>query len=218
MQTASTQPLQNLFDLVVAGGGLMIPIGICSVIALGYIVERSIRLRGNRLGSPSFGALLRDTVRDSGPDAGLALCTENDTAIARVLAAGLKRAEAPWVEREKAVEDAGAREYDRLSANLKPLVVIGMIAPLLGLLGTVWGMIDAFANISTGEGLGNPESLAAGISVALVTTAAGLAVAIPTQAAYYYYRGRIDRFVRRTEDLYMDLSDLLAPSADRHAA
>lgn len=218
MQTESTQPLQNLFDMVVAGGGLMIPIGLCSVIALGYIVERSIRLRGHKLGSAGFGTLLRDTVRDNGPVAGLTLCTENDTATARVLAAGLKRADAPWVEREKAVEDAGAREYDRLSANLKPLVVIGMIAPLLGLLGTVWGMIDAFANISTGEGLGNPESLAAGISVALVTTAAGLAVAIPTQAAYYYYRGRIDRFVRRTEDLYMDLSDLLTPSADRHAA
>ncbi len=218
MQTEATPQLTNLFDMLMAGGGLMIPIGVCSVIALGFIVERSIRLRGPRLGTSSFDKQLRETVASSGPDAGLSLCAENNTSAARVMAAGLKRASAPWVEREKAVEDAGAREYDRLCANLKPLVVIAMITPLLGLLGTVWGMIDAFANISAGDGLGNPESLAAGISTALVTTAAGLAVAIPTQAAYFYYRGRVDRFVRRTEDLYQDLSDLLTPSAERAQA
>ncbi len=209
--------LDNLFDMVLAGGGLMVPIGLCSVIALAYIVERMIRLKAGKLGTEAFGDLLRDTVRDQGPAAGLALCEQTHTSTARVLAAGLKRADAPWVEREKAVEDAGAREFDRLSANLKPLVVVGMIAPLLGLLGTVWGMIDAFANISTGDGLGSPESLAAGISTALVTTAAGLAVAIPTNAAYYWFRGRIDRFVRRTEDLYVEIGDILghptAPAA-----
>jgi len=215
---AAAAQLDNLFDMVLAGGGLMIPIGLCSIIALAYIVERSVRLRGSRLGNASFGDQLCDKVANEGPDAGLDLCAEEETSTARVLAAGLKRADAPWVEREKAVEDAGSREVQRLSANLKPLVVIGMIAPLLGLLGTVWGMIDAFANIALGEGLGKPEALAAGISQALVTTAAGLAVAIPTQAAYYYYKGRIDRFVRRTEDLYMEVSDLLSPSSSRGAA
>jgi len=113
------------------------------------------------------------------------------------------------MEMEKAVEDAGQREVKRLSANLKPLVVIGMIAPLLGLLGTVWGMIEAFRVVATGEGLGDPTKLAGGISQALVTTAAGLVVAIPAQAAYYYYRSRIDRFVRRTEDAYAEISEVL---------
>jgi biopolymer transport protein ExbB len=218
MQTTEPPPLDSLFDMVLAGGGLMIPIGICSVIALAYIVERSIRLRGGRLATSGFADDLVAAVESGGPESGLDLCDVADSSQSRVLAAGLKRAEAPWLEREKAVEDAGAREVSRLSANLKPLVVIGMIAPLLGLLGTVWGMIDAFANIGLGEGLGKPEALASGISQALVTTAAGLAVAIPTQAAYYYYRGKIDRFVRRTEDLYVDISDLLLPGSEQAAS
>jgi len=111
--------------------------------------------------------------------AGLELCEREKTFQARILTVGLKRADAGWQERDKAVEDAGSREVERLSAGLRPLVVIGMIAPLLGLLGTVWGMIEAFRVVATGEGLGDPTKLAGGISQALVTTAAGLAVAIP---------------------------------------
>jgi len=149
---AAAAQLDNLFDMVLAGGGLMVPIGLCSIIALAYIVERSVRLRGSRLGGASFGDQLCDKVANEGPDAGLDLCAEEETSTARVLAAGLKRADAPWVEREKAVEDAGSREVQRLSANLKP------------------------------------------------------------------YKGRIDRFVRRTEDLYMEVSDLLSPSSSRGAA
>ena len=79
-------------------------------------------------------------------------------------------------------------------------------------------MTPAFSAIGTGDGLGSPETLAAGISQALVTTAAGLAVAIPTQAAYYWFRGRIDRFVHRTEDLYVELNDLITGEAVEEAA
>ncbi len=217
MGDTSTQ-LDSLYDIVVSGGPLMIPIALCSIIALAYMVERSIRLRRGRLSQARFGQELRDTVAGEGAAAGLQLCEQRDTSQARVLAVGLRRREAPWDQREKAVEDAGAREVQHLSSNLRPLVVIGMIAPLLGLLGTVWGMIDAFANIALEEGLGNPEMLAAGISQALVTTAAGLTVAIPTQAAYYFFRGSIDRFVRRTEDAYAALSDLLRESPMEAAA
>ncbi|RKY20183.1 MAG: MotA/TolQ/ExbB proton channel family protein [Planctomycetota bacterium] len=202
--------LDSLFGILTSGGPLMIPIALCSVLALAYMVERSVRLRRGRLARGAFHHELIDALRDRGPDAGLALCVGDDTSQSRILAAGIARADADWLQREKAVEDAGAREVDRLSANLRPLVVIGMIAPLLGLLGTVWGMIEAFNVISSGEGIGSPEALAGGISQALVTTAAGLAVAIPAQAAYYYFRSRIDAFVRRTEDLYLEVSDVLA--------
>ena len=184
--------LDSFYDIVVSGGPLMIPIALCSVIALTFMVERSIRLRRSRLGGRSFEKKLVAALQEGGAHAGLALCESHKSAQARVLGAGLSHVDAEWQRREKAVEDAGAREVDRLSANLRPLVVIGMIAPLLGLLGTVWGMIDAFANIALGDGLGNPETLAAGISQALVTTAAGLAVAIPAQAAYYWFRSRLD--------------------------
>jgi biopolymer transport protein ExbB len=93
-----------------------------------------------------------------------------------------------------------------------------MLAPLLGFLGTVFGMIQAFINIAMKDGLGRPELLAAGISQALVTTAAGLCVAIPAQAAWFWFRGRVDRFARRSEDLYLELDEALAraaPAPDR---
>ncbi len=210
---AQTLRLDSLYDLVVAGGPLMIPIALCSVVALTYMVERSVRLRRGKLGGARFERELLDALGARGSAGGLAACQGSKTAQARVIAAGLRHADASWMQREKAVEDAGAREVERLSANLRPLVVIGMIAPLLGLLGTVWGMIDAFANIALADGLGKPETLAAGISQALVTTAAGLCVAIPAQAAYYWFRSRIDRFVHRTEDLYMQVTDTLGGPA-----
>jgi biopolymer transport protein ExbB len=210
-----TMQLDSLYDIVLSGGPLMIPIALCSVVALTYMVERSIRLQRSKLGDRGFQDRLVQAVQGGGATAGLGVCEESVNAQSRIMAAGLRHAHDDWQRREKAVEDAGAREVDRLSANLRPLVVVGMIAPLLGLLGTVWGMIDAFANIALADGLGKPETLAAGISQALVTTAAGLAVAIPTQAAYYWFRGRIDRFSHSTEDLYGRVTDLLlsTPSA-----
>jgi biopolymer transport protein ExbB len=114
------------------------------------------------------------------------------------------------LEREKAVEDAGARELARLNSHLRPLAIVAVLAPLLGFLGTVFGMIQAFITIALREGLGRPELLAAGISQALVTTAAGLCVAIPAQAAYFWFRGRVERFGRRVEDLYLELDEALA--------
>jgi biopolymer transport protein ExbB len=200
-----TIQLDSLYDIVFSGGPLMIPIALCSVVALTYMVERSIRLQRSRLGDPGFRSRLVEAVQTGGATAGLGVCNENANAQARVMSVGLRHAHDDWQRREKAVEDAGAREVDRLSANLRPLVVVAMIAPLLGLLGTVWGMIMAFSTIALEDGLGKPEMLAGGISQALNTTAAGLAIAIPTQAAYYYLRGRIDRFSRQAEELYTKL-------------
>lgn len=209
MQSSTPPRLDTLWDIVLAGGWLMVPIALCSVVGLAYVVERSIRLRSGRLGDARFGEQLLDAVESGGLSEGYVLCLRTSTSQARVIEAGLRRTDATWLEREKAVEDAGAREVARLSANLRPLVVIAVIAPLLGLLGTVWGMIIAFTEIALGEGLGSPEALASGISQALITTAAGLIVAIPVQSAYYWFRARIDRFVRITEDVYQEVADLL---------
>ena len=202
--------LDSVFDMVMNGGPLMVPIALCSIVALAYTVERSVRLRSGELGTKKLGKDILEAVERDGPGVALEVCRKRKKPLARILGAGLSRFGSPVMEIEKAVEDAGEREVRRLSANLRPLVVIGMIAPLLGLLGTVWGMIGAFSSIAFQGGLGKPELLASGISQALITTAAGLAIAIPAQAAYYYFRGRIDRFVRRTEDLYMELDEKLA--------
>lgn len=207
---ANATQLDSLYDMLLAGGPLMVPIALCSVIALTYAVERWLRLSPSRLGSRKFGRALLTAVQEGGPTRALELCSQKKTPLARIMQAGLSRAGAPFLEVEKAVEDAGAREVRRLSSNLRPLVVVALIAPLLGLLGTVWGMISAFSTIAVRDGLGRPEMLASGISQALITTAAGLAIAIPTQAAYFFLRGRIDKFVRRTEDLYSELTSHLS--------
>ncbi len=205
--TATNAPIEieSVFDMVLNGGPLMIPIALCSIVSIAYVVERSIRLREGELGSMRYGKRILASLDEGGPQNALEVCERESKPLGRVLRAGLARFSSPVLELEKAVEDAGAREVKRLNANLKPLVVVGMIAPLLGLLGTVWGMIEAFSNIALQDGLGKPELLASGISQALITTAAGLSVAIPTQAAHFWLRGRIDKFVRRAEDLVLDL-------------
>lgn len=194
--------LDSLYHMVLNGGWIMIPIALCSIVAVAYTVERWLRLNSRALGTSGFGGELLAALEEGGTERGLALCEERPSALARVMRPALAAWSEPFLEREKMVEDAGQREVRRLSANLRPLVVVAMISPLLGLLGTVWGMIVAFSTIAQAEGLGKPELLASGISQALITTAAGLAIAIPTQAAYYYLRGRIDRFTRQAEELY----------------
>ena len=112
-----------------------------------------------------------------------------------------------------AYEDAAASEVRRLGSNLRPLLLVWLIAPLLGLLGTVWGMIEAFSQIALAQGLGKPELLAAGIYQALTTTAAGLAVSIPAIVAHHYLKGRIERFARSSEELYREVDDNLGQLA-----
>ena len=197
--------IESVFDMVMNGGPLMLPIALCSIVSIAYVVERSIRLREGELGSTRYGKRILAQLDEGGPERALEACERESKPLGRILHAGLKRFSSPVMELEKAVEDAGAREVKRLNANLKPLVIVGMIAPLLGLLGTVWGMIEAFSNIALQDGLGKPEMLASGISQALITTAAGLSIAIPTQAAHFWLRGRVDRFIHRAEDLFLEL-------------
>lgn len=209
---ATSQPvaLDSFLDIARSGGPLMWPILFCSIAAVTIIVERTIRLRDREFGSLGYGRTILDALVAGGPARALEACEREPLPLGRILRTGLQRAERPSLEREKAVEDAGAREIKRLNSRLRPLSVVGVLAPLLGFLGTVLGMIQAFLNIALKDGIGRPELLAAGISQALVTTAAGLCVAIPAQAAYYWFRARVDRFARRTEDLYLELDEALA--------
>lgn len=209
-QVPQVNQLDSLYDIVLAGGPVMIPLGLCSIVALAYIVERAVRLRRSALGLGSFETELLVAIGDGGVTRGVELCAQRATPIARVMHTALLRWNAPFLEREKVVEEAGLREVRRMSANLKPLVVVAMLAPLLGFLGTVFGMIIAFITVALHGGLGNPQMLANGIAQALVTTAAGLTIAIPAQAAYYWLRARVDGFARRTEDLYARVGERLA--------
>lgn len=202
--------VESLYDLLIAGGPMMIPIGLCSVVALAYATERWIRLRPSYLGPTAFGREVVTAVEKRGTSSALDLCNGKRYPVARILGAGLRRAAEPFLDREKAVEDVAAGEVRRLSMNLRPLLLVWLIAPLLGLLGTVWGMIEAFSEIATEGGIGKPEVLASGIYKALTTTAAGLSVAIPAIVMHHYLKGRIDAFARRSEELYREVDEIMA--------
>jgi biopolymer transport protein ExbB len=210
LQAPALAAQQSFFDLLVAGGPVMIPIGVCSVIALACAVERALSLRNRRLGLELLPKELPPTIHAAGIDAGLKLCTEHPSPLSNVMSIALSRWSEPFLEREKAVEDAGMREVRRMGARLRPLTTVATVAPLLGLLGTVWGMVLAFREIGLREGLGRPEALADGISQALITTVAGLVVAIPAQLLFSYFRSRIDGFARRSEELYLELGRVIA--------
>ena len=190
--------IDSVYDMIWSGGILMWPLALCSVLALAFMVERFLRLRESELGSTRYGQELLDAVAARGAGGALAMVSGEPKPLGRIVRPALEGG-GPSVEREKAVEDAGAREVDRLSANLRPLVVIGILAPLLGFLGTVFGMIQCFAEISVREGQADPSDLAAGISQALITTAAGLIIAIPIQMAYNYLVTRVNDLVRNME-------------------
>ena len=187
----------------------MVPIAICSVVALAYVVERAIHLRPGALGSRKLARGVVEELQRGGAQSALARCEASSTSLGRILAVGLRRADQPFLDRDQAVGDAASSEMRRLSANLRPLLIVWLIAPLLGLLGTVWGMIRSFGEIATQSGLGKPELLAGGIYQALTTTAAGLAVAIPAIVAYHWLKGRIEGFARRVEATQREVEDTL---------
>lgn len=204
--TASVTRLGTLYQTILDGGWMMVPIGACSILALAFFVERFFALQRGRLVPRDFTEAFEKNLA-GGPDETRDFLAGLKAPVARIFEAGVDRWHLPRPQIEKAVEDAGTREASRLSGNLRPLVVVTAVAPLLGLLGTVIGMIKAFQTIALEKGIGKPELLAEGISQALVTTAAGLIVAIPAQVAYFYLRARVDRFTRTVESLYVNVMD-----------
>jgi len=191
-----------------AGGLLMIPIVFCSILALAIIVERAIALRKTRVVPPG---LLPETWRrvKAGrmDDNGLRELRQHSP-LGRVLGAGLANAAHSREVMAEAIEDVGRHEAHRLERFLNTLGTIAAITPLLGLLGTVIGMIKVFTVISL-QGLGDTPAMAGGISEALITTAAGLSVAIPTLMAYRYFRGRVDELVIEIEQEALKLVEVL---------
>src|SRR5262245_8005978 len=202
---AGKATLASLYELILAGGPMMVPIGLCSIVALGFLVERLTAMTPARLVPASFKEGLAAALA-LGDKKALEYCDQRPkVAIARVFAAALRRWSEPRAEVERAAEAAGGREIGLLTRRLRAFAVVTTISPLLGLLGTVIGIMQAFQVLSLTKGMGKPEMLAGGISQALVTTAAGLCVAIPAQVIYYWLRARVDRFAGSVEILFADV-------------
>jgi len=140
-------------------------------------------------------------------------CENESSHIARVFASALRKWGKPAVEVEQAVLDEGERTANMLRRYLRVLNGVATVAPLLGLLGTVWGMIQSFNVIATSPAMGRAEMLAGGISVALITTAAGLLVAIPALIFYLYFVGRVDRLVMEIDQHGQELVNLISLEA-----
>lgn len=197
---------------IMQGGWLMVPLGICSLIVISLSFERLIALRRGRVIPRPFVRRFTECVEDGqlSYDEATAICEDFDCPVAEVFRAAVRRWGRPMLEVEQAVMDAGDRVADGLRRFLRVFHAISNVAPLLGLLGTVLGMIEAFETMSSQESLGRPEMLASGISFALVTTAGGLAVAIPAYLAYMYFSSKSDRYLGEIDKLCQRVVDCIS--------
>jgi biopolymer transport protein ExbB len=197
------------FEIIFQGGILMWPIMLTSIVAMAITIERFIILRRARIDTREFMDTIRQVLRQNRIQEAVDLCDQTDAPVARILRAGILKHNRSKVDIREAIEDAGHLEIPRLERYLSALATCATIAPLLGLLGTVAGMIKAFAQIQHKQGQVNPSDLAEGISNALVTTAAGLTVAIPILIVYNYLVSRVENMVLEMEISSSELVELL---------
>jgi biopolymer transport protein ExbB len=197
-----------MIEIIRAGGWLMLPIILCSVIAVAITIERLWTLQRRRVLPKDLAMRVWEWARDRQLDQKHLTVLSANSPMGRVLAAGLANRHQSREVLKEIVQDTGRHVVHELERYLNSLGTIAAITPLLGLLGTVIGMVKVFTAITT-AGVGNPGVLAGGISEALITTAAGLCVAIPSLIAYRYLRGQVDALVVDMEKEAMKLIDAL---------
>ena len=206
---------RSALAVVADAGPMLFPIVGCSVLLLMFVFERAISLRRSRVIPKHFVKLFL-TELDEGqlkPEEALERCEQNESPISEVFAAAVKKWNRPAVEVEQAVLDAGERVANGLRRYLRLFNGIATISPLLGLLGTVLGMIRAFNSIASSDAMGRPELLADGISQALLTTAGGLSVAIPAFIVYIYFTSRVDRLLIDIDAIGQEVVSAIASDA-----
>ena len=197
-----------MIDLIVKGGVFMYPIILCSIVALAVFLERLWVLRRKHIIPEDFIRNVRDLLEKQKIPEATFLCQSDVSSIAKIFLAGLRSKEkGMWLVKE-AIEQRGTREAAILEKNVGILSTIANLTPLLGLLGTVSGMIKTFNAISA-HGIGNPAPLAGGIAEALITTATGLCVAIPTLVCYRFVKDKAGSLVFEMEENSIKLVDLM---------
>ncbi len=210
----------GMWDFMVKGGPIMWPILVCSVLAFGILIERLISLRQEQIDTRSFMEQISKSIKRNKIKEALDLCDKTQGPIANILKAGILKHDRARNEVREAIEDAAIHEVPRLEKNLPVLATLSHIAPLLGLLGTVTGMVNAFQvieNKASAMNPVNPGDLAGGIWEALLTMVFGLCVAIPAYVAYNYLVSRVDGFVLDMERSATDLLNILGEKRDEDA-
>ena len=199
-----------MIELIVKGGVVMYPIILCSVIAMAVFFERLWVLRRRRILPDNFIGSVENMIKKNKISDALYLCQHDSSSIAKIFHAGLKNSgRGLWLVKE-AIEERGGREGIILERNVGLLSTIANLAPLLGLLGTVSGMIKTFNVIS--QGSGNPSLLAGGIAEALITTAAGLCVAIPSLVGYRILKDKAEALIFEMEENSVRIIELMENS------
>lgn len=188
-----------MWDVVAKGGWLMAPILAGSVVGLAVFLERLVALARSRVVPPGLGPSVREALEAGDLEAARSRAAASDSALGRLLQAGLLLAEESRERQRERLEEVGRREMARLERYVGVLGVVASIEPLLGLLGTVVGMIGVFQKV-VHAGVGDPALLAEGIWEALITTAAGLTVAIPAFIAWRVLESRVDDHLRLLEE------------------
>ena len=208
---------KRLLDVIKGGGPLMIPIAICSFILVVFTFERFISLRKGRILPGPFTRKFLQQLDDGNldRDRAMELCDNNGSPVARVFKAGVEKWGRPSVEVEQSILDEGERQSNYLRRYLRLINCVATVSPLLGLLGTVLGMIHAFDAISSVDSnLVDPKvMIATGISQALLTTAAGMSVAIPALIAYMFFSSRVDRRVMEIDSMGMKVVRVISAEA-----
>ena len=197
-----------MYDLFQKGGILMYPIAFCSIVALGVFLERLWSLRKKKVIPQEFLMEIVDMVAKGKIREAITYCKRSDASIAHIAYAGIENYGKRRELIKERMEEVGKREVANLERYINVIGTIAGVAPLLGLLGTVSGMIKSF-NVISLQGVADPSSLAGGISEALITTAAGLVVAIPAFVMYRYLRNRVDSLVVEMEEISVRMVELL---------
>ncbi len=206
---------RNLFTILKGGGAMMVPIFACSFLLLVFVFERAISLRRGRVIPAPFVKRMLHQLKEGKLDreGALDLCNEAQSPVSDVVAAAVKKWGRPSVEIEQAVIDAEERAAAGLRRYLRLFNGIANISPLLGLLGTTFGMIRLFSDIAKSDAMGRTELLAAGISEALLTTAGGLSVAIPGLCFYLFFVSRVERLMIEVDSVGQDVVGLVSAEA-----
>jgi biopolymer transport protein ExbB len=192
-----------ILEMVKALSWFVVPFALATLIAIWFTTERLVVLRRGRvLPKPfvqRFLKLLEEGELDK--EEALQICEENGSPIAQVFAHGIRKWGKASVEVEQAIIDGGERQVSALRKHLRVINGVATITPLIGLLGTVWGMLESFNRIAEAGAMGRTDELASGISLALVTTAVGLIIAIPCLVIHMYFAGRVDALVTEMDEL-----------------
>ena len=197
-----------MLEIIKSGGWLMAPILLCSVVALAIVVERFWTLRTSRITPEGLVMQVWEWAKANQLDDATIRSIQAGSPLGRLLAAGLANRQAPREIMKEAIEEVGRHVVHELERYLNTLGTIASITPLIGLLGTVIGMIKVFTVITV-QGVGNPEVLAEGISQALITTAAGISVAIPSLLFYRHFQRKVDELVVTMEQESLKMVEVL---------